>query len=141
MQTLVAKIDVFALAALLAIQVASGQQPPANAADSTTPSTTQAPATAPGGATLQAPDYPASSTSSAINGFYDKKGRDDPAAQKADVVSEHVKDKLTAADALQLRPLGDDEVKAHFEKFFGMSPSPREAIERLRRHDSVGISK
>jgi tetratricopeptide (TPR) repeat protein len=69
-------------------------------------------------------DPTSSSTASAINGFYDKKPQDGTAAQKANEVAEHVKDKAIADDALHLGPLGDEEVKARFEKFLGTSPVP-----------------
>ena len=128
MPTLAAKIEALALTALVAGHVAwAQQQPSANERSSPSPAS-QVPTSAPGGAILQAPGDPASSTSSAIDGFYDKKPQDGTAAQKADVVSEHVKDKLTAADALQLGPLGDEEVKARFEKFLGMSPVPEKQL-------------
>jgi tetratricopeptide (TPR) repeat protein len=129
MPTLAVKIDALALVALLTIQVASAQQSPANAADSTAPRPAQAPTSAPDEATPQAPGEPASSTSSAINGFYDKKPQDGTAAQKANDVAERMKDKAIADDALQLGPLGDDEVKARFEKFLGMSPVPQKQLD------------
>jgi hypothetical protein len=76
----------------------------------------------------QGPSDPASSTSSAINGFYDKKPQDGTAAQKANEVAEHVKDKAIADDALHLGPLGDEEVKTRFEKFLGTSPVPQKQL-------------
>jgi tetratricopeptide (TPR) repeat protein len=88
------------------------------------------PSTPPGpAASLQAPGDPSSSTAAAINGFYDKKPQEGTAAEKANQVAEHAKDKAIADDALQLGPLGDDAVKVRFEKFLGTSPVPQKQLD------------
>lgn len=111
-----------AIGAVLIVQGALAQQNPAStssapSSESQPQATNSAPPAIPSGG-----DPTATSTSSAINGFYDKRAQDGSVAQQASEANEHIKDKLTADDALQLGPLSDEEVKARFTKFLGMPP-------------------
>lgn len=129
MRILAGRIELLALTALLAGPVAWSQQPQRDTPTSPFPPAAQASSVPPGNSASPRPADPASSTSSAIEGFYDKKPQDGTAAQKASDVSERVKDKMSAADALRLGPLGDEEVKVRFEKFLGMSPVPQQQLD------------
>jgi tetratricopeptide (TPR) repeat protein len=59
---------------------------------------------------------------SAIEGFYDKKPQDGTAAQKADQVTERLKDKMTASELIGGGPLADEEELARFQTYLGVSP-------------------
>lgn len=123
----------FTVGAVLAGHTALAQQTQTSTAASASPSAatpvSQASSANSAPAGVSSTDDPtASSTSSVINGFYDKKAQDGTAAAQADDLSQHVKNKLVADDALQLGPLSDDEVKARFTKFLGMSPVPQKQL-------------
>lgn len=101
---------------------APAQQAGANTAPAApgAPGAPVAPGTAPAGAPNPTGNTGATSTSSALDYFYNQKPREGTAADQLSQANEHAKDRAIAAEALGLGKISDPDLRAKFDKYLGM---------------------